>query len=83
MSRRVWRCRNQHCPVPHGALLGRLTADSGLVLDAAVTSVRCYFDTRRVVVNCPACGAERAFRGSALFVALPVDADESVVSASE
>lgn len=65
MSRREWRCRNQACPVPHGAVLGRLTADGGLVLDLAVTVFRCYLDTRRAVVACPACGVEREFRGRA------------------
>ncbi len=81
MSRRQWRCRHPSCPVPHGALLGRLTADGGLVLDPAVTSCRCYFDTRRAVVRCPACGAERAFRGSAIFVARHSKVDESVACA--
>lgn len=69
MSRSLWRCRNRACPVPHGRVLGKLTADGGLVLEPAVTSVRCYVDTRRAVVGCPACGTERAFRGSALFLA--------------
>ena len=67
MSRSLWRCRNRTCPVTHGAVLGRLTADGGLVLDPAVASFRCYFDTRRAVVACPACGAEREFRGGAVF----------------
>lgn len=69
MSRSLWRCRNQSCPVPHGAVLGRLTAEGGLVLEPAVMSFRCYLDTQRVVVICPACGTERAFRGRALFLA--------------
>ena len=67
MSRREWRCRNQCCPVPHGAVLGRLTADNGLVLDAAVASFRCYLDTRRAEVRCPACGTIREFRGGSLI----------------
>ena len=69
MSRREWRCRNPGCPVRHGAVLGRLTADGGLVLDPAVQTFRCYLDTRRAVVACPACGAAREFRGGALFSA--------------
>lgn len=67
MSRSVWRCRNRDCPHPHGALLGRLTADEGLVLDERVLNVRAYLDTRRAVVTCPACGTDREFRGSALY----------------
>ncbi len=66
MSRSLWRCRNRACPVPHGAVLGRLTADGGLVLDSAVKSFRCYLDTRRAVVICPACQATREFRGGAV-----------------
>lgn len=69
MSRSLWRCRNPLCPTPYGSVLGRLTAEGGLVLDPAVTSCRCYLDTRRVVISCPACGTERAFRGRALFLA--------------
>ncbi len=68
MSRREWRCRNPACPVPQGAVLGRLTADGGLVLDPAVRSFRCFLDTRRAAVACPACGAIREFRGSGVFV---------------
>ena len=68
MSRSHWRCRNRVCPVPHGAVLGRLTSDGGLVLDPEVTAFRCYLDTRRAVVDCPGCGATREFRG--WFVAL-------------
>jgi hypothetical protein len=67
VSRRLWRCRNQDCPVSHGAVLGCLTADGGLVLDQAVRGFRCFLDTRRVIVTCPACGAERGFRGMAVF----------------
>ncbi len=67
LSRSLWRCRNRACPDPHVAALGRLTNDGGLVLDPAVTSFRAYLDTRRTVVCCPACGAEREFRGSAVF----------------
>ena len=67
VSRSLWRCRNRACPVPHGAVLGRLTADGGLVLDPGVAGFRAYFDTRRAVVVCPACGATREFRGGAVF----------------
>lgn len=69
MSRSVWRCRNRACPVPHGAVLGRLTADAGLVLDPTVTSFRAYLDTRRAMVACPRCGAGREFRGRAVVSA--------------
>ena len=67
MSRSLWRCRNRSCPVDHGAVLGRLTGESGLVLDSAVRSFRVYLDTGRTVVACPACGIEREFRGIAIF----------------
>ncbi len=67
MSRHLWRCRNLACPDPHGAVLGRLTGDGSLVLDPAVSSFRCYLDTRRVVVACPACGIPRQFQGAAVF----------------
>ena len=80
MSRRDWRCRNRACPVPHGAVLGRLTEDGGLVLDPAATRFRVYLDTRRAVLGCPACGAEREFRGTALFgarVKLVADEDRA------
>ena len=66
MSRSLWRCRNPSCPVQHGAVLGQLTADGGLVIDPTVTHFRAYLDTRRAVVSCPACGAERGFRGGAV-----------------
>ncbi|MDP9363508.1 MAG: hypothetical protein M3Q10_04640, partial [Chloroflexota bacterium] len=52
---------------PHGAVLGRLTSDGGLVLDPAVRSFRCFLDTRRAVVECPACGEGREFRGGAII----------------
>lgn len=67
MSRSLWRCRNPACTAPHGAVLGRLTADGDLVLDLAVANFRCYLDTRRAVVSCPSCGAEREYRGGAVF----------------
>jgi len=66
MSRSLWRCRNPGCPVSFGAVLGRLTADEGLVLNSAVIGFRCYFDTRRAVVVCPACGKAREYRGKAV-----------------
>jgi hypothetical protein len=69
MSRRLWRCQNPACLVPHGTVLGRLTAEGGLVLDPAVTSFRCFLDTRRVAVTCPGCGMERVFHGNAVFFA--------------
>ncbi len=70
MSRSLWRCRNPDCPVSHGAVLGRLTADGGLVLDPEVTAFRAYLDTRRALVACPACGMMREFRGGAVVTQL-------------
>ena len=67
MSRSVWRCRNPTCCKPHGAVLGRLTADGGLALDPRVTTFRIYLDTRRAVVACPSCGMSREFRGPGVF----------------
>ena len=67
MSRSLWRCRNRACPVPHGAVLGRLTRDGGLVLDPAVEHFRAFLDSRRCMIVCPACEAEREFRGGAVF----------------
>ncbi|MDP9471642.1 MAG: hypothetical protein M3Q71_13415 [Chloroflexota bacterium] len=67
MSRRFFRCRNSDCPAPHGAVLGRLTGEGGLVLDPAVDGFRCFLDTRRAVISCPWCGLEREFRGAAIF----------------
>lgn len=69
MSRSLWRCHNPTCSIPHGAVLGRVTADRGLVLDPAVTSFRCYLDTRRVMVTCPSCGVVREFRGTGIISA--------------
>jgi hypothetical protein len=66
MSRSWWRCRNPGCPTPHGAVLGRVTADGGLVLDVAVHAFVAYLDTGRVDVTCPACGIKRDFRGRAV-----------------
>jgi hypothetical protein len=66
MSRSWWRCRHPACPVPHGAVLGRVTRGSGLVLDPAVQTFVAYLDTGRVAVTCPACGTTREFRGRAV-----------------
>lgn len=66
MSRSLWRCRNRDCSVPHGAILGRLTAEGGLVLDPAVKAFHCYLDTQRAVVTCPMCGTRRVFRGASI-----------------
>ncbi len=67
MSRSLWRCRNWGCPVPHGAVLGRLTADGGLVLDRATERFAVHLDTRKAVVWCPRCGTPRDFRGRGIF----------------
>ncbi len=67
MSRSLWRCRNLACQVPHGTILGHLTADGSLVLSLTVTRFRCYLDTRRAVICCPSCGAKRDYRGGAVF----------------
>jgi len=67
MSRSLWRCPNRGCPVPHGAVLGRVTADNGLVLNPTVERFSIYLDTRRAVIACPACRAKREFRGDAVF----------------
>ena len=63
VSRHAWRCKNADCPEPHGAVLGRVTADGGLVLDQGAGRFAVYLDTRRATVWCPACGAAREFRG--------------------
>lgn len=64
MSRSLWRCRNPDCSTRGGAVLGRVTADDGLVLDSDVHAFAVYLDTRRAVVSCPVCGMRREFRGS-------------------
>lgn len=66
MSRSWWRCRNPECPVAHGALLGRVTAEGGLVLDPSVRSFAAYLDTGRIEVVCPACGRTKEFRGTSV-----------------
>jgi hypothetical protein len=71
MSRSVWRCPNPGCPVPHGAVLGHVTAEGGLVLDPAVQAFVVFLDTRRANITCPRCGAQREFHGSAVFSPRP------------
>ena len=66
MSRHDWRCRNPRCLEPHGAVLGRVSSEGGLVLDPGVERFACYMDTKRATVWCPACGAAREFRGKAV-----------------
>lgn len=70
MSHRRWHCRNPACPAPHGAVLGRVTADGSLVLDSGA-GFRAFLDTRRVHVVCPECGTAREFRGAAVFSGRP------------
>jgi hypothetical protein len=53
--------------MPHGAVLGRVTQEGGLVLDPTVTVFRVYLDTRRAAIGCPRCGHRRVFRGVALI----------------
>jgi hypothetical protein len=67
MSHSLWRCRNRDCPVPGGAVLGRVADGGGLVLAAGVDKFRIFLDTRRTIVTCPGCGTEREFRGAAIF----------------
>ena len=66
MSRHDWRCRNPGCTTPHGAVLGRVTTEGGLVPNAGVGRFAVYLDSRRATVWCPACGAAREFRGNAV-----------------
>ena len=67
MSRSLFRCRNRTCPVDHGATLGRVTVEGGLVLDPDVGRFAVYLDTRRATVWCPACGVRREFRGTSVI----------------
>jgi hypothetical protein len=67
VSRSLWRCRNPQCPAPHGAVLGRVTAEGGLVLVPTVTVFRVYLDTHRAAIGCPRCGHRRMFRGVAVI----------------
>lgn len=55
--------------MPHGAVLGRVTTDGGLVLDSAVMCFHVRLDSRRVTVKCPCCHRTREFRGIAVFSA--------------
>jgi hypothetical protein len=64
MSTRRWRCRNPHCLVQHGALLGTLKADGGLVLEPEVMVGTVYLDTKRASIVCPVCGQARDFWGA-------------------
>src|SRR5215207_10356406 len=66
MSRSSWRCRNRECPVPHGAVLGWVTADGGLALQFEAATFVAHLDTNRVSVTCHACGDVREFRSSSL-----------------
>ncbi len=66
MSRSLWRCRNPNCPTRGGAVLGRVTAGEGLVLDPAVRGFALYLDTRKAVIVCPRCGSKREFQGSSV-----------------
>jgi hypothetical protein len=67
MGRSLWRCRNRDCPVPHGAALGRVTGEGGLVLDPTVERFSIYLDSQRAIVVCPACHEEREFRGTSII----------------
>ena len=71
MSRSLWRCRNRECPEPHGAVLGRVTREGGLVLQFEVAKFVAYLDTKRVSVTCHVCGVPREFRGRALYSSVP------------
>jgi hypothetical protein len=77
VSRSLWRCRNRACSEPHGAVLGHVTADRGLVLDQSVDMYNIYMDTRRAVVICPGCGARREFQGDAVFSAVRTEPKSS------
>lgn len=65
MSRSLWRCRNPACPHEHGAVLGRVTADGGLVLESGV-DFAVFLDTERITVLCPVCGQARDFLGRSI-----------------
>jgi hypothetical protein len=80
MSRSLWRCRNPQCPVPHGAVLGRVTSGGGLVLSPQVKSFQAFLDSQRVTVVCPICGHAREFRGCALFSQRGADAPSGTES---
>lgn len=63
MSRREWRCRNPEC----GAVLGHLTSDGGLRLNANVAHVSVQLRASRASVTCGSCGRTRTFVGMALY----------------
>jgi len=50
-------------------VLGRVTAEGGLMLNRSVERFAVYLDTKRATVWCPACGAAREFRGSSVISA--------------
>lgn len=68
MSRHLWRCRNPRCPVPHGAVLGRLTTVGALIVAAEVRDLWCYFDSQHALLTCPGCGQRRHYRGPAVML---------------
>jgi hypothetical protein len=67
VSRSLWRCRYIDCSELHGAVLGLLTGEGGLILDPTVERYAVYMDTRRAVITCPTCKRTREFRGVGVF----------------
>lgn len=63
MSRSLLRCRNPACPVPHGAVLGRISDGDVLILNPSVSRFSVYLDTGRIEVTCRACRQSRRFHG--------------------
>jgi hypothetical protein len=63
LSQSLWRCRNRTCGVPHGAVLGRVTADGGLVLQFEAATFVAHLNTKRVYAR----GGVREFRGNVLY----------------
>jgi hypothetical protein len=59
MSRSLLRCRNPACPVPHGAVLARITAGGAIILGPDVGRFAIYLDTGRASFTCQACGQAR------------------------
>lgn len=74
VSVRLLRCRNPLCPTEHGDVLGRVTANGGLVLATTASHFQVHVDTGRTTIRCPACGTDRDFRGRSVYSA-PSDAD--------
>ncbi len=68
MSRRLWRCRNRGCPIPHGAVLGSFAREGVLSVDRAVLNLQCFLEVRRTAVTCPQCGRVRDFYGPVVLV---------------